>query len=84
LPRPHYPLTVAKIHPHFREAALGSEPQVNLFDLETQKCPYPAYKQLRDEAPVYNIAGTDMWVVTRYDTVREVLMDPQRFPSSAP
>ncbi|NNE48575.1 MAG: cytochrome P450, partial [Altererythrobacter sp.] len=63
---------------------MGSEPQVNLFDLETQKCPYPAYKELRDEAQVYNIPGTEMWVVTRYETVREVLMDPQRFPSSAP
>lgn len=57
---------------------------VNLFDAETQQCPYPAYKQLRDEAPVHHIPGTDMYVVTRYDTVREVLMDPQRFPSSAP
>ncbi|QUL37414.1 cytochrome P450 [Erythrobacter sp. JK5] len=56
---------------------------INLFDPELQQCPYDAYKQLRDEAPVYNIPGTDMWVVSRYDDVREVLMDPQRFPSSS-
>ncbi len=62
---------------------MGDQPQINLFDPELQQCPYDAYKQLRDEAPVYNIPGTDMWVVSRYDDVREVLMDPQRFPSSA-
>jgi cytochrome P450 len=58
-------------------------PQVNLFDPEVQQCPYPAYKTLRDEAPVYKIEGTDMFAVTRYDDVREVLMDPKRFPSSS-
>lgn len=31
---------------------------INLFDPELQQCPYDAYKQLRDEAPVYNIPGT--------------------------
>ncbi|WP_299195494.1 cytochrome P450 [uncultured Erythrobacter sp.] len=62
---------------------MGEQPEINLFDAELQQCPYDAYKQLRDEAPVYNIPGTDMWVVSRYEHVREVLMDPQRFPSSA-
>jgi cytochrome P450 len=58
-------------------------PQVNLFDPEVQQCPYPAYKTLRDDAPVYKIEGTDMFAVTRYDDVREVLMDPIRFRSTA-
>ena len=62
---------------------MGSQPEINLFDVETQQCPYDAYKQLRDEAPVYRIPGTDMYAVTRYDDVREVLMDPKRFPSSS-
>ncbi len=56
---------------------------INLFDPELQQCPYDAYRQLRDDAPVYNIPGTDMYVVSRYEDVRAVLMDPQRFPSSA-
>ena len=60
------------------------QPQINLFDPDLQQCPYDAYKQLRDEAPLYNIPGTQMWVVSRYDDVREVLMDPKRFTSSAP
>ena len=60
-----------------------SAPQINLFDPALQQCPYDAYKQLRDEAPVYNIPGTQIYVVSRYDHVREVLMDPARFPSTA-
>lgn len=56
---------------------------VNLFDPEVQRCPYDAYKQLRDEAPIYNIPGTPMYVVSRYDHVREVLTNPARFPSTA-
>lgn len=63
-------------------SAANDDLAVNLFDPELQQCPYGAYKTLRDEAPVYNIPGTDMWVVSRYEHVREVLMDPQRFPSS--
>lgn len=58
-------------------------PAVNLFDTTVQQCPYDAYKTLRDEAPAYNIAGTDMWVVTRYEDVRRVLTDPDTFPSGA-
>ncbi|MFN7158332.1 MAG: cytochrome P450, partial [Erythrobacter cryptus] len=58
-------------------------PVINLFDPELQQCPYAAYKTLRDEAPVYNIPGTPIWVVSRYEHVREVLMDPERFPSTA-
>ena len=58
-------------------------PAVNLFDPATQQCPYDAYKALRDEAPAYNIPGTGMWVVTRYDDVRRVLTDSVAFPSTA-
>ena len=63
--------------------ATTATPQINLFDPALQQCPYDAYKTLRDEAPVYNIPGTQIFVVSRYDHVREVLMDPARFPSTA-
>ncbi len=58
-------------------------PQINLFDPQVQQCPYEAYKTLRDEAPIYRIPSTPMFVVSRYDDVREVLMDPVRFRSTA-
>ena len=62
---------------------MSSQPNVNLFDLEVQQCPYDAYKTLRDEAPAYLIEGTDMYVVSRYEDVRRILMDPKAFPSSS-
>ena len=64
-------------------SSAGKVSEINLFDSGTQQCPYDAYKTLRDDAPVYLIPGTDMYVVSRYDDVREVLMDPKRFPSSS-
>lgn len=60
-----------------------TNPNINLFDPELQQCPYDAYAQLRDEAPVYKIPNTQIFVVTRYEHVREVLLDPKRFPSTA-
>ena len=48
---------------------------VNLFDPETQRCPYDAYKTLRDEAPVYQCPATGMYVITRFDDVRQILTD---------
>ena len=34
-------------------SAANDQLNINLFDPELQQCPYDAYKQLRDEAPVY-------------------------------
>jgi cytochrome P450 len=56
---------------------------VNLFDPGVQQCPYDAYRMLRDEAPAYRQPGTDIYVVTRYEDVRRVLMDPETFPSGS-
>jgi cytochrome P450 len=63
--------------------ATKSSPQINLFDVDTQQCPYEAYKTLREEAPVYKQPGTDIYVVSRYEDVRAILMDPQTFRSGA-
>ena len=52
---------------------------VNLFDVETQQCPYGAYKTLRDEAPVYRCPATGMYVITRFDDVRTILTDTEHF-----
>ncbi|WP_108810551.1 cytochrome P450 [Sphingorhabdus sp. Alg231-15] len=60
-----------------------AQPQVNLFDVETQQCPYGAYQKLREEAPVFKQPGTDIYVVSRYEDVRAILMDPHTFRSGA-
>ena len=52
---------------------------VNLFDVETQRCPYDAHKTLRDEAPVYQCPATGMYVITRFDDVRQILTDTEYF-----
>lgn len=53
--------------------------EVNFFDPATNNCPYHAYKTLRDEAPVWLDPRTGMYVITRYEDVRAVVMDTQRF-----
>lgn len=55
--------------------------QVNFFDPSINDCPYPAYDVLREEAPVWRDPRTGMYVITRYDDVRMVLNDTERFPS---
>lgn len=65
------------------EHSSATAASVNLFDPEVQRCPYDAYQQLRDEAPIHHIPGTQMYVISRYDHVREVLTNPTRFPSTA-
>ncbi len=54
-------------------------PQVNLFDIGTQQCPYDAYKTLRDEAPAYQCPFSGMYVITRFEDVRRVLTDTENF-----
>ncbi|EED34683.1 putative cytochrome p450 107b1 [Luminiphilus syltensis NOR5-1B] len=57
----------------------SKQPDVDLFNLETQQCPYDAYKALRDEAPVYQCPETGMYIITRYEDVRRVLTDHDNF-----
>ncbi|ASR35642.1 hypothetical protein BAY61_12255 [Prauserella marina] len=43
--------------------------------------PAPLFRMLRDEEPVAYHPVLDAWLVTRYDTVRAVAADPERFSS---
>jgi cytochrome P450 len=66
---------------------MASSPQANdvsditLFDIPTLKDPWEAYARLRDNAPVYEVPGFGLHVVTRYDLVREVIKDTETFSS---
>lgn len=44
--------------------------------------PYPLFRRLREERPVYYAEEFGVWVVSRYEDVRRVLMDPTRFSSA--
>lgn len=45
--------------------------------------PYPVYRRLRDEAPVYRDPDDRWWVLSRFDDVSEALRDWQTYSSSA-
>lgn len=43
--------------------------------------PYPAFAQMRAEAPVYWYAPTGIWLIAKYDDVDTVLRSPKLFSS---
>ena len=53
--------------------------EVNFFDAEVQDCPYPSYQVLRDQAPVYQDPRTGQYVITRFEDLRQVLLDTESF-----
>ena len=48
-------------------------------DPEFLKCPFPMFKQLRDDAPIMFMEQMGMYLVTGYDQAREILLSPDRF-----
>ena len=54
---------------------------INFFDESVRECPYPAYQALRDDAPVWKDPRTGMYVITRYEDVRALLLDTERYGS---
>jgi cytochrome P450 len=45
--------------------------------------PYPLYRRLRDEAPVYHDERRDLWALSRFDDVHAAARDWQTFSSAA-
>jgi cytochrome P450 len=54
---------------------------VDLYSPETQEDWYPTYDLLREEAPVYRIPGTDVYVLTRYEDIVHVIKNTTLFPN---
>lgn len=52
------------------------------FDVQVQDDPYPRYRRLRDEHPLYWCARPRCWVLSRYDDVCAALQDPHTFSST--
>ena len=52
---------------------------IKLLDAGLQNCPYHAYQKLRDQAPVWKDPLTGFYVITRFEDVRRVLLDTERF-----
>jgi cytochrome P450 len=52
------------------------------WDVEIDLDPYPVYRRLRDEAPLYYNERHDFWGVSRYTDVEVALKDPVRLSSA--
>jgi cytochrome P450 len=52
------------------------------YDVEIDKDPYPTYKRLRDEAPLYYNERLDFWGLSRRADVEAALKDYERFSSA--
>ncbi|MBW2271075.1 MAG: cytochrome P450 [Deltaproteobacteria bacterium] len=55
--------------------------EFNPYDPELHRDPYPTYKYLRDEAPVYYNSELNFWALSRYEDVTRALRDPDLFIS---
>ena len=51
------------------------------FAYDTHENPYPIYRQLRDEAPAYYNEQLDFWALSRYEDVRNALIDHETYCS---
>lgn len=70
---------------------MGSEEQVadparaelyNPRDPATIADPFPAFRRLRDEAPVYKLRHEDIWVLSRHADVEAAMIDWRTFSSA--
>ena len=55
---------------------------VDLTNVDIQQCPFPAYKTLRNEAPVYKDPKTGFFIITKYEDIRNVLTDTKNFSNT--
>ena len=52
------------------------------FDVDINADPYPTFRRLRDEAPIYHNERYDVWALSRYADVERGLVDWQTFSST--
>lgn len=58
-----------------------SDPYYDPYDIEIDTDPYPAWKRLRDEAPVYLNERYDFYALSRHADVHAAQADPQTYRS---
>ena len=61
------------------------------FDVDINADPYPTYRRLRDEAPIYYNERFDFWALSRHADVEKALVEladlleqPRRHPRDRP
>lgn len=63
-------------------AASSTQAEYDPFDLETNLDPYPVYKTLREQCPVYHNPHRGFWALSRYDDIRAASQDWRLFSSA--
>jgi cytochrome P450 len=58
--------------------------EATIADVEVLECPYPTYKFLRENAPIFQDPRTGMFVVTRYEDQRRIALDYDNFSNFRP
>ena len=54
----------------------------DMYDRELYADPYPTFRRIRDEAPLYRNEEYNFWAVTRQDNVARVLTERDTFSSA--
>ncbi|MDR3506443.1 MAG: cytochrome P450 [Caulobacteraceae bacterium] len=54
----------------------------NPYSEDLRRDPWPLFKRLRDEAPVYYMEEFDAWALSRFEDVWQASMDPQSYSAS--
>src|SRR4029453_8778652 len=52
------------------------------YDVDINADPYPTYRRLRDDAPIYYNERYDLWALSRHADVERGLVDWQTFSSA--
>lgn len=50
--------------------------EMSLLDEQTLACPFDLYKRLHEEMPIYQMPETGIYVITKYEDIRQVTRDP--------
>ncbi|WP_200821238.1 cytochrome P450 [Oceanicoccus sp. KOV_DT_Chl] len=54
----------------------------NFFDEEVLNCPYDFYQTLQEQAPVYQLPDTNIFMVTRHADIRQLLKDTATYSNN--
>lgn len=59
------------------------ESDIDIWDDAVTVDPFPAYTELREKASVVYLPKNDVYVLTRYDVIRDALGDPETYSSTS-
>ncbi|MFJ1456745.1 cytochrome P450 [Nocardia sp. N2S4-5] len=62
--------------------AVRSASEIDIFDPAYLENPYPMYRRLRTQAPVYRVPGTDFYLISTWELVSEVTARSAEFSSN--